>query len=139
MKFGNSTEPKAAGDSSAVELQGRPLWDPGRPGPELLEALREEIAANGMPGADRLREIAVERNTTAAKVRGVIGYYSDLSKDSSNIKVCMGEACRSRGAAKVFQGLKDDGKRRDAGSVEERITTYGPGQTTPSMQSTRRE
>ena len=59
MKSGNGTEPKAAGDSSAVELQGRPLWDPGRPGPELLEALREEIAANGMPGADRLREIAV--------------------------------------------------------------------------------
>ncbi len=113
MKSGNGTEPKAAGDSSAVELQGRPLWDPGRPGPELLEALREEIAANGMPGADRLREIAVEHNTTAAKVRGVIGYYSDLSKDSLSIKVCMGEACRARGAARVFQGLKDDGKSVD--------------------------
>ena len=113
MKFGNGTEPKAAGDSSAVELQGRPLWDPGRPGPELLEALREEIAANGMPGVNRLREIAVEHNTTAAKVRGVIGYYSDLSKDSLSIKVCMGEACRARGAARVFQGLKDDGKSVD--------------------------
>ena len=107
MKFGNGTEPKAAGDSYAVELQGRPLWDPGRPGPELLEALREEIAANGMPGADRLREIAVEHNTTAAKVRGVIGYYSDLSKDSLSIKVCMGEACRARGAGRIGGGRRE--------------------------------
>ena len=113
MNFSNSTEPESGADQSARELQGKPAWDPGRPGSELLDALREEIAEHGMPGADRLREIAVERNTTAAKVRGVIGYYSDLSKDSSNIKVCMGEACRSRGAAKVFQGLKGEGKSVD--------------------------
>ena len=68
------------------------------------------MAANGMPGAERLREIATEHNTTVAKARGVIGYYSDLSKDASSVKVCMGEACRSRGAVEVFQGLKDEGK-----------------------------
>jgi formate dehydrogenase iron-sulfur subunit len=108
-----TNQPDSGENSPAKELQGRPNWNPSRPGPELLEALRQEIPANGMPGADRIREIAEEYNTTAAKVRGVIGYYSDLSKDSTSIKVCMGEACRSRGAANVFQGLKDDGKNVD--------------------------
>ena len=65
MKVSNSREPESGVDPSARELQGKPAWDPGRPGSELLDALREEIAENGMPGADRLREIAVERNTTA--------------------------------------------------------------------------
>ena len=111
MKSGNGIEPKVAADS--VGLQGRPLWDPARPGHELLEALRKEITANGMPGADRIREIAEEHNTTAAKVRGVIGYYSDLTKDPSSVKVCMGEACRSRGAAGMFDDLKASGAKVD--------------------------
>ena len=80
----------------------------------MLEALRKEITEAGLPNAERIREIAEEYDTTAAKVRGVIGYYSDLSKDPLNTKVCMGEACRSRGAAKVFQGLKEEGKSVDA-------------------------
>ena len=108
-----TNQPDSGENAPAQELQGRPNWNPSRPGHELLEALRKEIPANGMPGADRIREIAEEHNTTAAKVRGVIGYYSDLSKDSTSIKVCMGEACRSRGAANVFQGLKDEGKNVD--------------------------
>ena len=108
-----TNQPDSGENSPARELQGRPNWNPSRPGHELLEALRKEIPANGMPGADRIREIAEEHNTTAAKVRGVIGYYSDLSKDGTSIKVCMGEACRSRGAANVFQGLKDEGKSVD--------------------------
>ncbi len=111
MKSGNGTEPKVAADS--VGLQGRPLWNPARPGHELLEALRKEITANGMPGADRIREIAEEHTTTAAKVRGVIGYYSDLTKDPSSVKVCMGEACRSRGAAGMFDDLKTSGVKVD--------------------------
>ena len=111
MKSGNGTEPKVAADS--VGLQDRPLWNPARPGHELLEALRKEITTNGMPGADRIREIAEEHTTTAAKVRGVIGYYSDLTKDPSSVKVCMGEACRSRGAAGMFDDLKTSGVKVD--------------------------
>lgn len=111
MKFRNGIEPKAVADSAV--LQGRPAWDPARPGHELLEALRKEIPANGMPGVDRIREIAQAHNTTAAKVRGVIGYYSDLTKDPSSVKVCMGEACRSRGAAGMFDDLKANGAKVD--------------------------
>ena len=111
MKSGNGIESKAAGDP--VGLQGSLSWDHARPGHELLEALRKEIPANGMPGADRVREIAEEHNTTAAKVRGVIGYSSDLTKDPSSVKVCMGEACRSRGAAGMFDDLKASGAKVD--------------------------
>ncbi len=99
--------------NSGYDLQGRPAWDPGRPGHGLIKALRREIRASGMPDAGRIRELATEHQTTAAKVRGVIGYYSDLAKDASNIKVCMGEACRSRGAAGVLTALGDDGNHAD--------------------------
>jgi len=114
MILDRSNEPESETNPPSKDLQGKPDWNPARPGAELLEALRKEIAEAGLPNAERIREIAEEHDTTAAKVRGVIGYYSDLSKDPLNTKVCMGEACRSRGAAKVFQGLKEEGKSVDA-------------------------
>jgi len=95
------------------ELQGQPVWDPGRPGHGLLEALRQEISTRGIPDATRIRELADEHQTTAAKVRGIIGYYSDLAKDASSVKVCMGEACRSRGAAGVLAASRDEGKKTE--------------------------
>jgi len=95
------------------ELQGHPDWDPGRPGHGLLEALRQEIPSKGVPDAGRIRELADEYDTTAAKVSGVIGYYSDLAKDAASVKVCMGEACRSRGSAGVLAASRDQGKKTE--------------------------
>ncbi len=101
------------GSNNGCDLQGQPAWDPGRPGHGLIEALRREISASGVPDAGRIRELAAEHQTTAAKVRGVIGYYSDLARDASNIKVCMGEACRARGAAGVLASLRGAGNHAD--------------------------
>jgi formate dehydrogenase iron-sulfur subunit len=100
-------------NNNGRELQGEPVWDPGRPGHGLLEALRQEIPTKGVPDAERIREIADEYDTTAAKVRGVIGYYSDLAKDATSVKVCMGEACRSRGAAGVLAASRSEGKKTE--------------------------
>ena len=74
-------------NNNGREFQGEPVWDPGRPGHGLLEALRQEIPTKGVPDAERIHEIADEHGTTAAKVRGVIGYYSDLAKDATSVKV----------------------------------------------------
>ena len=100
-------------NNNGHELQGQPDWDPGRPGHGLLEALRQEIPTKGVPDAVRIRELAEEHDTTAAKVRGVIGYYSDLAKDATSVKVCMGEACRSRGAAGVLAMSRSEGKKTE--------------------------
>ena len=84
MILDRSNEPESETNPPSKDLQGKPDWNPARPGAELLEALRKEIAEAGLPNAERIREIAEEYDTTAAKVRGVIGYYSDLSKDLNN-------------------------------------------------------
>jgi len=100
-------------NNSVRGLQGQPVWDPGRPGHGLLETLRQEIPTKGVLDAERIRELAEEYDTTAAKVRGVIGYYSDLAKDATSVKVCMGEACRSRGAAGVLAASRSEGKKTE--------------------------
>jgi formate dehydrogenase iron-sulfur subunit len=84
-------------------------WDPGRPGHELFDILKEEIRSKGQPSAERVREIASISGTTAAKVRGVIGYYSELKPDNSTVRVCMGEACRARGSELVAKFLANEG------------------------------
>ena len=84
-------------------------WDPGRPGHKLLDILKEEIRTKGQPSAERVREIASITGTTAAKVRGVIGYYSELKPDNSTVRVCMGESCRARGSELVAEFLAKEG------------------------------
>ncbi|MBT4070138.1 MAG: hypothetical protein HOE79_02740, partial [Euryarchaeota archaeon] len=84
-------------------------WDPGRPGHELLDILKEEFRTKGQPSAERVREIASITGTTAAKVRGVIGYYSELKPDNSTVRVCMGESCRARGSELVAEFLAKEG------------------------------
>jgi len=86
-------------------------WDPSRPGHTLLELLASEIQANGEVTEQRLAEIAEIVGTTRAKVRGVLGYYSDLKPDSSTVRVCMGESCRARGAAKEADSLIGNGEK----------------------------
>jgi NADH:ubiquinone oxidoreductase subunit E len=89
---------------------GLPLWDPGRPGHELLEILKEEIRTKGEPDATRIREIAELTGTTAAKVRGAIGYYSELKPTNATVRVCIGESCRARGADSVISELEKSGE-----------------------------
>ncbi|MDP7042661.1 MAG: NADH-ubiquinone oxidoreductase-F iron-sulfur binding region domain-containing protein [Candidatus Thalassarchaeaceae archaeon] len=85
-------------------------WNPGRPGHDLLDILKDEIRTKGQPSADRVREIANLTGTTAAKVRGVIGYYSELKLDDSTVRVCMGESCRARGSEAIAESLAKDGE-----------------------------
>ena len=84
-------------------------WDPGRPGHVLLDILKEEIRTKGQPSAERVREIADLTGTTAAKVQGVIGYYSELKPDNTTVRVCMGESCRARGSELVAEFLAKEG------------------------------
>ena len=86
------------------------VWNPGQPGHVLLDILKEEIRTKGHPSAERVREIAKLTGTTAAKVRGVIGYYSELKPDDSTVRVCMGESCRSRGAESIAESLARGGE-----------------------------
>jgi len=86
------------------------IWDPGRPGNELLEVLRTEVRSKGLPTPERVREIASLCGTTAAKVQGVIGYYSELQSAPAKVRVCMGEACRARGSATVMDELRQSGE-----------------------------
>jgi formate dehydrogenase iron-sulfur subunit len=86
------------------------IWDPSRPGNELLDILRTEVRTKGLPTPDRVREIALICGTTAAKVQGVIGYYSELQSAPAAIRVCMGEACRARGSAAVLDELRQSGE-----------------------------
>ncbi len=96
----------------AAELESSETnWDPSRPGHTLLELLSSEILANGEVTEQRLGEIAEIAGTTRAKVRGVLGYYSDLKPDSSTVRVCMGEACRARGAAETVESLTENGEK----------------------------
>ena len=84
-------------------------WDPGRPGHDLLDILKDEIRTKGQPSAERVREIANLTGTTAAKVRGVIGYYTELKPDNSTVRVCMGESCRARGSELIAEFLAKEG------------------------------
>ncbi|DAC51707.1 MAG TPA: hypothetical protein HA340_01425, partial [Candidatus Thalassarchaeaceae archaeon] len=85
-------------------------WNPEKPGHDLLDILKDEIRTKGQPSAERVREIANLTGTTAAKVRGVIGYYSELKSDDSTVRVCMGESCRARGSEAVAESLAKDGE-----------------------------
>ena len=87
-----------------------PVWDPGRPGHELLDILKEEVRTKGKPNTARIHEIAELTGTTSAKVRGVIGYYSDLNTDDSTVHVCVGESCRARGSKSIITELENSGE-----------------------------
>lgn len=89
---------------------GLPVWDPGRPGHDLLDMLKEEVRTKGQPDSLRIREIAELTGTTSSKVKGVIGYYSDLKVSESTIHVCTGEACRARGSDSIISDLEESGE-----------------------------
>lgn len=86
------------------------IWDPTRPGFELIEELKSQFAISGEPSQNKLAEIAKHYSTTIAKVKGVIGYYSELEHDESTVHVCAGESCRSRGSSAVISQLKEKGE-----------------------------
>ena len=94
------------GDINPIEND----WDPARPGIVLLDLLREEVRTKGEPSVERIAEIASLTGTTSAKVKGAIGYYAELKPDESTIRVCIGEACRARGAEDVIQELESSGE-----------------------------
>ena len=85
-------------------------WDPARPGHELLDLLKEEVRTKGEPSTERILEIASITGTTAAKVKGAIGYYAELKPEESTVRVCTGEACRARGAVNVIAELESAGE-----------------------------
>ena len=86
-------------------------WDPSRPGHRLLDVLKKEIHNRGMPSGERIREIAELCDSTAAKVRGAIGYYAELKPSDHTVRVCTGESCRARGAEALIKELEDSGER----------------------------
>jgi len=87
-----------------------PVWDPGRPGHVLLDILKEEVRTKGQPDTARIYEIAELTGTSSAKVRGAIGYYSDLKTDDSTVHVCVGESCRARGSNSTIANLEESGE-----------------------------
>jgi formate dehydrogenase iron-sulfur subunit len=95
------------GDSISIKI---PNWDPSRPGHALLDLLKDEIRTKGTPGPERIREIAELTGSTAAKVQGVIGYYSELKPEDHSVRVCLGESCRARGAEEVVTNLTNAGE-----------------------------
>lgn len=84
-------------------------WNPEKPGHILLEQLKLEIQSSGELSIQRIGEIAIQYGTTPAKVRGAIGYYAELKPDNHTVRVCIGEACRSRGSKETIQKLEGEG------------------------------
>ena len=85
-------------------------WNPQQPGHILLHQLRSEIQEKGALSTDRIGEIALQFSTTPAKVRGAIGYYSELTQENHTVRVCIGESCRSRGSLNTITLLESEGE-----------------------------
>ncbi len=85
-------------------------WNPQQPGHILLHQLRSEIQEKGALSTDRIGEIALQFSTTPAKVKGAIGYYSELTQENHTVRVCIGESCRSRGSLNTISRLENDGE-----------------------------
>lgn len=86
-------------------------WNPARPGHKLISDLVEQTELSGQLSVEEIAEMAEQHGTSPAKVRGVIGYYTDLQTEETDIKICTGEACRSRGAQGLIDEYKLSGKR----------------------------
>ena len=84
-------------------------WNPTQPGHEMLQFLKLEIEENGTPSVEKIKQIAEQFGTTSAKVRGAIGYYSELKPQAGSTRVCVGEACRARGALATVEQLEAQG------------------------------
>ncbi len=91
----------------ATEKNG---WNPQQPGYILLHQLRSEIQGNGTLSTDRIGEIALQFGTTPSKVRGAIGYYSELKQENHTVRVCIGESCRSKGSQNTISLLENEGE-----------------------------
>jgi NADH:ubiquinone oxidoreductase subunit F (NADH-binding)/NADH:ubiquinone oxidoreductase subunit E len=67
----------------------------GRPGPSLIDRLREVLARQGALSPDDLRTVARETGLPEATVAGVASFYSDLSvaRGRERVRVCVGTAC----------------------------------------------
>ncbi len=85
-------------------------WNPEQPGHLLLHQLRSEIQENGTLSTERIGEIAFQYGTTPAKVRGAIGYYSELKQEKHTVRVCIGESCRSKGSQNTISVLEAEGE-----------------------------
>ncbi len=85
-------------------------WNPEQPGHLLLHQLRSEIQENGTLSQERIGEIALQYGTTPSKVRGAIGYYSELKQENHTVRVCIGESCRAKGSQNTISLLEKEGK-----------------------------
>lgn len=74
----------------------------------LLEVLHEIHARRGAITEADMRAVAGALNLSRAEVHGVHSFYPDLAPAPAgvSIRVCLAEACRSRGAAALASDLE---------------------------------
>ncbi len=79
----------------------------------LLEVLHEIRARRGEITEADMRAVAGALNLSRAEVHGVQSFYPDLAPAPAgvSIRVCLAEACRSRGAAALASDLEAQGVR----------------------------
>ncbi|MBK8085580.1 MAG: NAD(P)H-dependent oxidoreductase subunit E [Devosia sp.] len=79
----------------------------------LLEVLHEIRARRGGIDESDLRAVAGALNLSRAEVYGVVSFYGDLRVPAGDpaleVRVCLAEACRSRGAAELAAELEQHG------------------------------
>jgi formate dehydrogenase subunit gamma len=104
-----TAQPNAGEGDAAVDAAARRACDAfGNEPSALLEVLHEVQRALGDIPEAAIRSIADALNLSRAEVYGVKSFYPDFRRSASlrTLHVCLGEACRSRGAGPLFEAAR---------------------------------
>jgi NADP-reducing hydrogenase subunit HndA len=85
----------------------------------LLDILHKIQAEFGYISSDIQNIIAEQLNTSTSKVSGIISFYSSLTSKPRGkfpIAVCMGPACKKRGAERIFHTFQHE-LRIESGNI----------------------
>ena len=113
-----------ARDATAVAVAQSACAAYGNEPSALIEVLHDVQSRHGDIPEVALKTIADALNLSRAEVYGVKSYYHDfqLPRDGRRIvQICLGEACRSRGAGALFDAVQ---ARLEAGGVAVAAPVY---------------